>query len=115
MRNMMVGLLALVSMAPFQARAQSLAYEKNSKEMGKAARGSDGVEYQFEQPIIKQQTARSKENAFLSKTQAFAELWTALAREYNEKGTFNMKLAKEVSKAFHALEKSDGWPKVDRR
>jgi hypothetical protein len=28
----------------------------------------------------------------------------------NEKKTFNAKLAKQVAKAFHDLEKSDGWP-----
>ena len=114
MRSMMAGLLVLVSSALFQARAQSPA-EKYLKEMGKAVRGSGVVEYQSDQPVTKRETAQSKENAFLAKTQAFAALWTALAREYNEKGAFNVKLAKEVSKAFHALEKSEGWPKADRR
>jgi hypothetical protein len=41
----------------------------------------------------------------------FIASWTALVCEYNKKGTFNVKKAKEVSKAFHDLEKSGGWPK----
>ena len=47
---------------------------------------------------------------FYSKAKRFVELWQALAAELNGKKTFNAKLAKEVSKAFHELEKSDGWP-----
>jgi hypothetical protein len=49
------------------------------------------------------------------KTEKFIDAWTALAREYNDKGTFNVKKAKQVSKAFHDLEKSEGWPKTDHR
>jgi len=115
MRNFMLSLFALVCVVQLPAAAQSPAYQQNLKNMDNAARGSDSVERQFDPPIVKREDAQYKEKQFLSKTQAFAELWTALAREYNEKGTFNMKLAKEVSKAFHALEKSEGWPKVDRR
>ena len=49
------------------------------------------------------------------KTEKFIASWSGLAREYNEKGTFNVKKAKQVSKAFHDLEKSEGWPKADHR
>jgi hypothetical protein len=44
------------------------------------------------------------------KTEKFIDSWTALAHEYNEKRTFNVKKAKQVSKAFYDLEKSEGWP-----
>jgi hypothetical protein len=47
---------------------------------------------------------------FYSKARHFVELWRALAVELNDKKTFNAKLAKQVSKAFHDLEKSNGWP-----
>lgn len=55
-------------------------------------------------------TPRQKERLFLSKIEKFIASWSALAHEYNEKGTFNVKKAKEVSKAFHDLEKTEGWP-----
>jgi hypothetical protein len=60
-------------------------------------------------------TARQKERLFLLRIEKFITSWTALAREYNEKGAFNVKKAREVSKTFHDLEKSEGWPKVDHR
>ncbi len=46
---------------------------------------------------------------FYSKASQFVALWEAFASQLNEKKTFNAKLAKQVSKAFHDLEKSDGW------
>jgi len=54
-----------------------------------------------------------KERQFLLKAEKFIQAWTALAREYKQKGGFNIKKAKQVSKAFHDLEKSEGWPKAD--
>jgi hypothetical protein len=59
--------------------------------------------------------ARCSERQFLLKADKFIQAWTSLAHEYNQKGGFNMKKAKQVSKAFHDLEKSEGWPKADRR
>jgi hypothetical protein len=47
---------------------------------------------------------------FYSKARHFVDLWQAFANELNAKKTFNAKLAKQVSKAFHDLETSDGWP-----
>lgn len=56
-----------------------------------------------------------KQHEFWLQTEKFVNLWTSLAREYNENGTFNIKTAKQISKAFHDLEKTEGWPKSDRR
>jgi hypothetical protein len=65
-------------------------------------------------PQASKRTAAAKEqnaaSEFYSKAKHFVELWEALAKELNERKTFNAKLAKEVSKAFHDMEKSDGWP-----
>ena len=47
---------------------------------------------------------------FYTKAKQFVDLWEAFAAELNQKKTFNAKLAKQVAKAFHDLEKSDGWP-----
>jgi hypothetical protein len=85
------------------------------RDVDRGGRGSRAIEEQFDPPIIQREDAQYKEKQFRLKTQVFVDLWTALAREYKEKGAFNMKLAQEVSKAFHALEKSEGWPKVDHR
>jgi hypothetical protein len=57
-----------------------------------------------EQQLAQHKAAQQKEQQFWMKT-----------REYNDKGTFNVKRAKEVSKAFHDLEKSEGWPQTDHR
>jgi hypothetical protein len=59
--------------------------------------------------------AQGKEREFLLKADKFIQKWHVLVREYNLKGGFNVKKAKEVSKAFHDLEKSEGWPKPDPR
>ncbi|MBZ5590948.1 MAG: hypothetical protein LAP39_01840 [Acidobacteriia bacterium] len=112
---MMLSLFVLVCIAHFPAGAQSPAHEHYLNDVHRGAPGSRAVEDQFDRPIFERENAQYKEKQFRLKTQAFVDLWTALAREYKEKGTFNIKLAKEVSKAFHALEKSEGWPKVGRR
>lgn len=65
-------------------------------------------------PDAQQKAASAKEAAataeFYSKARHFVDLWQALAAELNDRRTFNVKLAKQVSKAFHDMEKSDGWP-----
>ena len=63
------------------------------------------------QQLAQHNSAQQKAHQFWMKTEKFISSWTALAREYNDKGTFNVKKAKQVSKAFHDLEKSEGWPK----
>ena len=47
---------------------------------------------------------------FMAKANHFVELWGHLVSRLNDEQTFDEKLAKKVSKAFHDLEKSDGWP-----
>lgn len=73
------------------------------------------VEAPAEKEIAALQDSRRREYEFLLKLERFTKSWSALAREYNGKGTFNMKTAKEVSKAFHDLEKTEGWPKTNQR
>jgi hypothetical protein len=55
-------------------------------------------------------TEAAQTGEFYSKAKHFVDLWRAFAAELNEKKVFDAKLAKKVSKAFHDLEKSDGWP-----
>ncbi len=54
--------------------------------------------------------AEEKLREFYAKADHFVSLWKKLTQDMNEQKIFNVKLAKEVSKAFHDLEKSEGWP-----
>jgi hypothetical protein len=65
--------------------------------------------------IAKRREAEYKEQQFLLKAKKLVQSWSTFVSEYNEKGTFNLKTAREVSKAFHDLEKDEGWPKMDQR
>jgi hypothetical protein len=58
--------------------------------------------------------ARYREQQFIEKVNRFVQLWAVFAREYNEKGTFNVKAARETSKAFHDVEHSEDWPRLAR-
>ena len=52
-----------------------------------------------------------REKQFLDRMNRVASIWTRMSDEYNRKHAFNMKLAREVSEAFRALETGEGWPK----
>lgn len=77
-------------------------------------RGLVHAETAAEKEVAESRDARNREYEFLQKLKCFTKSWSELAREFNGKGTFNMKTAKEVSKAFHDLEKTEGWPKTNR-
>jgi hypothetical protein len=67
------------------------------------------------EPAVARQAAARREaeaklREFYAKAQRFVALWKKFTDGMNDQKTFNVKLAKEVSKAFHDLEKSDGWP-----
>ncbi len=67
------------------------------------------------QPEARQQAAARRQTEeklreFYAKAQRFVSLWKKLTDSMNDEKTFNVKLARDVSKAFHDLEKSDGWP-----
>jgi hypothetical protein len=59
-------------------------------------------------------TAAREENLarllFWQKANHFVALWTDFAARLNGQQTFDAKLAKKLSKAFHDLEESEGWP-----
>jgi len=66
---------------------------------------------EIDRELALRRQARYLERQFLYRMNRFVELWSALVSEYNEKQAFNIKLASEVAKAFHDLEKSEGWLK----
>ena len=47
---------------------------------------------------------------FYGKAHRFVTLWSKMTKQMGERQTFDVKLAKQVSEAFHDLEKSEGWP-----
>jgi hypothetical protein len=55
-----------------------------------------------------EEEARVRE--FYEKARRFVVLWQTFAATLSDQKTFDAKLAKQVSKAFHDMEKSDGWP-----
>jgi len=50
---------------------------------------------------------------FMAKANHFVKLWGDFVYRLNDKQTFDVKLAKKISKAFHELEMSNGWPLRD--
>jgi hypothetical protein len=80
-----------------ERRLQEQAFERWARDSGDDKKKADNA-----------QELAARE--FYIKAKQFVDLWTAFAAELNDKKTFNAKLAKKVAKAFHDLEKSDGWP-----
>src|SRR5258705_8823185 len=66
----------------------------------------------IERDIASRRNAEYLEMQFITRMNRFAELWSAMVLDYNEKRDFNFKRAAEVTKAFHDIESSDGWLKA---
>jgi hypothetical protein len=52
-----------------------------------------------------------RQRQFLERANAFVQMWSAFAKEFNEKKTFNVKTAEKIARAFHELEASKDWPR----
>jgi hypothetical protein len=63
-----------------------------------------------EQKLAERREAEYREHQFVEKVNRFAAVWNKLVGEYNRQRTFNVKTAKELSKAFRDLQ-GTGWPK----
>ncbi len=61
------------------------------------------------QAAARRETA-AKFREFYDKAEHFVTLWRKFTQEMDGQKTFNVKLAKQVSKAFHDMENSEGWP-----
>jgi hypothetical protein len=64
-----------------------------------------------EAAAAQQRDANYRERQFMEKVRHFIAKWDQFASEYNHKKTFNVKSARDMSKAFHELESSESWPK----
>jgi hypothetical protein len=53
-----------------------------------------------------------QQHQFLERANAFVQMWSAFAKEYNERKTFNVKTAEKITRAFHQLETSKDWPRL---
>jgi hypothetical protein len=58
----------------------------------------------------KRRDAEFRERSFVEKANKFIHHWKRFATKYNEKGVFDVKAAREVSKAFRELENGGDWP-----
>jgi len=65
--------------------------------------------------VAKRREAQYRESQFVNKVDKFVGTWSRFARLYNERKAFDIKTAKELSKAFHELERSGDWPILDRK
>lgn len=63
---------------------------------------------------LRQREEQDSERQFAQNAHNFIRLWNQFVTEYNQKKAFNVKLAKELSKAFRRLEKSSTWPELDK-
>ena len=48
---------------------------------------------------------------FEVRLQELVRAWNSFAAEYTERGTFNIKKARDVNRAWHKLESEAAWPK----
>jgi DNA phosphorothioation-dependent restriction protein DptG len=63
----------------------------------------------LEEELAQRREAQIREWQFWSLLQRFVNCWKEMAEEYSTHGSVNPKKFKAVSKAFHDLERSDGW------
>jgi hypothetical protein len=60
--------------------------------------------------IAERRAAQYRQREFVEKANRFAAIWKKLFGDYGKQGSFNVKDARALSKAFHDLE-ATGWPK----
>ncbi|MGD1097573.1 MAG: hypothetical protein ABSB35_37005 [Bryobacteraceae bacterium] len=58
--------------------------------------------------------ARALDTRFRERMNHIAALWKDLVEEYTTKNVFNVHTARELSKAFRDLERTECWPKPIR-
>jgi len=107
---LLFGLFAFsIRLLPAQSGSPQLASERSLEERERRlmAQGDDSP--QATREAAARREADYQQRVFYTKAKKFVDLWRHFTMEMNDRQTFNVKLAKEVSKAFHDLEKSDGW------
>ena len=80
------------------------------REMEIFARSVQTANQEVARHVAEKRVEELERKQFRDKAARFVMLWDDFVTRINEKQTFDVKLAKQLSKAFHELEKSDGWP-----
>ncbi len=70
---------------------------------------------QVEAAVAKRRDAESRERHFIDKMNRIVGTWSRFVSLYNERKVFDVKAARELSRAFHELESSGDWPKLDAK
>lgn len=78
-------------------------------------RGFETHQAQIEAEVAKPHDAEYRERHLIDKMNKIAGAWDQFVSLYNDRRVFDMKAAKELSKAFHELETSGYWPKPERK
>jgi hypothetical protein len=66
------------------------------------------------QTAEERQRAQALETQLRERMNHIATLWKDLVEEFTNKNAFNVHTARELSKAFRELERTECWPKPDR-
>ena len=106
-----VNICLITSLAAQKPQSQLIDDRWDSLQYELILRAMEQKASQIEKEIAERRYAQYLEKQFVAKMNRFVMLWKALVEDYNEKSAFNVKLAKEVAKAFHELENGEGWPK----
>lgn len=64
----------------------------------------------MEQQIVARREAELRQRDFINQANRFVAAWNRVMRNYARNGTFNVREARDLSRAFRGLE-SMGWPK----
>jgi hypothetical protein len=64
----------------------------------------------WRQQVLERQGAGQRRSEFVDKVNRFVAIWNRVMNNYNQKGVFNLKDARDLSKAFRTLE-ATGWPR----
>lgn len=66
---------------------------------------------QAEQERAERRQAQWLDHELRERMNKIVEIWTGFVNEYNGKQAFNVRKARELSKAFRELERVECWPK----
>ena len=67
----------------------------------------------MEKELAERRAAEDARRELVRKLNRFVETWNRFVSEYNQQGTFNVKNARALTKAFREIE-ATGWPKQAR-
>jgi hypothetical protein len=113
MKMRQIVLIALISGGPLCSQVnpmgQSAVELRQWQDRYQLQQWESGQRGRIEQETAQRREAWLRQWQFTNLMQRFLARWNDLAREYNSRGAVNPKKFKAASKAFHDLERSEGW------